>query len=201
MVFSPARRRPVVIASPAPSDDTGNRLIAAASPPSATMLPGVCRVSVRAQTEVPAIAALTAKPWRARARTRVCNNAASPTEQMRAAGDIKEQPVRRIERHQRREAVAPIGDIAERLRIGHDIGVEHLQVRAHRSRIRQGLADMQAEPLGDLIQRMDHQRVVVLDDDDAGLIGFTQPDAAEEPLDPIDGQARQPQAENAPTVH
>ena len=58
---------------------------------------------------------------------------------------------------------------------------------------------MQTEPLGGFIQRMDHQRVVLLDNDDAGIIGLTQ--RAEEPLDPVDGQARQPQAENTPTVH
>jgi len=60
---------------------------------------------------------------------------------------------------------------------------------------------MQPEALGGLVQRMDHQRIAVLDDDDAGIIGFTQPGAAEEALDPVDGQARQPQAEDTPTVH
>jgi len=59
---------------------------------------------------------------------------------------------------------------------------------------------MQTEAFGGLIQRMDHQRIVVLDDDDAGLIGLTQPGAAKKPLDPVDGQARQPQAEDPPTV-
>jgi hypothetical protein len=46
---------------------------------------------------------------------------------------------------------------------------------------------MQPEALGGFIERMDHQRIAVLDDDDAGI---TQ--RAEEPLDPVDGQARQP---------
>ena len=36
-------------------------------------------------------------------------------EQMGAAGDVEEQPMRRIERHQRREAVAPVGDVVQRL--------------------------------------------------------------------------------------
>jgi hypothetical protein len=97
-------------------------------------------------------------------------NRSLAAEQMCATGDIEEQPVRGIERHQRREAVAPIGDVAERLRIGHDIGVEHTQIRTHRPRIGQRLADVQAEALGGLVQRMDHQRIVVLDDDDARLI-------------------------------
>lgn len=60
---------------------------------------------------------------------------------------------------------------------------------------------MQTKALGGFIQRMDHQRVVVLDDNDARIIGSTQPGAAEEPLDPVDGQAWQPQAEDTPTVH
>ena len=32
-------------------------------------------------------------------------------EQMGAAGDVEKQPMRRIQRHQRREAVAPVGDV------------------------------------------------------------------------------------------
>lgn len=61
---------------------------------------------------------------------------------------------------------------------------------------------MQTEALGGFIQRMDHQCIVLLDDDNAGTIVIpTQPGAVEEPLDPVDGQARQPQAEDTPTVH
>ena len=110
--------------------------------------------------------------------------------------------MRRIERHQRGEAVAPIGDVAERLRISHDIGVEHFQIWAHRPRIGQRLADIQAEALCGLVQRMDYQCIDVLDDDNVRLIVIlTQPGAAEEALDPVDGQARQPKAEDTPTVH
>lgn len=60
---------------------------------------------------------------------------------------------------------------------------------------------MQPEALGGFIKSMDHQRIDVLDDDNAGLIGLMQSDVAEEPLDPVDGQAWQPQAEDTPTVH
>ena len=119
---------------------------------------------------------------------------------MRAAGDVEQDAAVAIQRHQRREAVAPVGDVAERLGIGHDIGVEHLQVRTHRPGIGERLADMQTEAFGGLVQRMDHQRIAVLDDDDARNIGFTRPGAVEEPLDPVDGQARQPQAEDTPTI-
>ena len=59
---------------------------------------------------------------------------------------------------------------------------------------------MQTEALGRLVQRMDHQRVAVLGNDDAGLIVFMQSDVAKEPLDPVDGQSRQPQAEDTPTI-
>ena len=52
MVFSPARRRPLVMASPAPSADTGSGATASASSPSAMIFPEAWRVSVRAQIEV-----------------------------------------------------------------------------------------------------------------------------------------------------
>ena len=78
MVFRPARRRPPVMASPAPSADTGSGLTAAASSPSAMIFPEVWRVSVRAQIEVLAIAALTAKPRRLSAPQTICSSARSP---------------------------------------------------------------------------------------------------------------------------
>ena len=161
MVFRPARRRPVLMVSPAPSADTGSRLTAAASPPSATMVPEACRVSVRAQTEVPAIAALTAKPWRSARRTTVCNSAASPPNRCAqpvmsrnspCGGSSATSGVKRS--HQSAMSL-------ERLGIGRVIGVEHLQIRTHRAGIGQRQADMQAEALGGLVQRMDHQRVVL----------------------------------------
>ena len=113
------------MASSAPSADTGRAATASASSPSATILPEAQRVSVRAQIEVPAIAALTAKPWRVSAPVSVPQQRRLAAEQMGAAGDVEEQPVRRIERHQRREAVAPVGDVLQRLAVGGFIGVVH----------------------------------------------------------------------------
>ena len=113
MVFRPARRRPRVMASPAPSADTGSGWIASASPPSATMRPATWRVSVRAQIEVLAMPALTANPCRVSAPHTHLHQRGLAAEQMGAAGDIQEQTMRRIERHQRREAVAPVGDVAQ----------------------------------------------------------------------------------------
>jgi len=46
-------------------------------------------------------------------------------EQMGAAGNVQKQAVRGIQRHQRRKAVAPVGDVIQRLRIGRFIGIEH----------------------------------------------------------------------------
>jgi hypothetical protein len=74
-------------------------------------------------------------------------------EQMGAAGDIEKQAVRGIERYQRREAVAPVGDIVQRLGIGHFIGIEHLQLRTDRAGIGQWQAHLEAEMRGGIIQR------------------------------------------------
>jgi hypothetical protein len=134
-------------------------------------------------------------------------------EQMRATGDVEKQPMRRIERHQRREAVAPVGDVIQQFGVGGLIGVEHLQMRANRPRIGQRQTDLEAEIGGGIIQRVDLQHVVLLGDDDAGVVlgdilelwrtfVFNPPAAVadELPLDAVDGQAWQPQAEDTPRV-
>ncbi len=46
-------------------------------------------------------------------------------EQMHTAGDVEKQAVRGIERHQRREAVAPTGNGIQRVDVGGLIGIEH----------------------------------------------------------------------------
>jgi len=78
--------------------------------------------------------------------------------------------MRRIERDQRRETVAPVGDGVQRLRIRGLVGVEHLYVRADRAGIGQRQADFKAETRCGVIQRINLQRVVLLCDDDAWLI-------------------------------
>ena len=109
--------------------------------------------------------------------------------------------MRRIERHQRREAVAPVGDVFERLAVGDFIGVEHRQFGADRAGIGERQADREAGVYGQLIKRINQNGVVLLGDDDAG--GFiiqlfvVVPHLA---LDAVDGQAWQPQAEDTPTV-
>ncbi len=42
--------------------------------------------------------------------------------QMRAAGDVQKQTLRRIERHDRREALAPAGDVIQQFQIGFIFG-------------------------------------------------------------------------------
>ena len=65
MVLSPARRRPPITASSAPSANSGSGFIASASSPSSDdAWPGRQRASARAQAGVPAIAAVTIKPCR-----------------------------------------------------------------------------------------------------------------------------------------
>ena len=91
-------------------------------------------------------------------------------EQMRAAGDVEEQAVRGIQRHQRREAVAPVGDGVQRLRIRGLVGIEHLYVRADRAGIGQRQADLKSETGRGIVQRGNLQRVVLLCDDDTGLV-------------------------------
>jgi hypothetical protein len=117
--------------------------------------------------------------------------------------------MRRIERHQRREAVAPVGDVIQQFGVGGLIGVEHPQMWTYGPRIGQRQADLEAEIGGGIIQRIDLQRVVLLGDDDARVVGsivdgkrFTRRDAVVDglPPDAVDGQAWQPQAEDTPRV-
>ena len=66
-------------------------------------------------------------------------------EQMRAAGDVEQQAVRRIEPDQRRVAVAPVGDRFEQRDVGARVGLRDRDRRMHRARIRERHAGAQAE--------------------------------------------------------
>jgi hypothetical protein len=46
-------------------------------------------------------------------------------EQMDTAGDVEKQAMRSIDRHQRREAVAPVGNGIQSPGVGRFIGIEH----------------------------------------------------------------------------
>ena len=113
MVFNPARRRPRAMAhrrrARTPAADRRQR------PPRhrRRFLPETCRVSVRAQIEVAAIAALTAKPCRVSAPHMICSSAASPPNRWAQPVMSRYRPCGGIERDQRRETVAPVGDVIQ----------------------------------------------------------------------------------------
>ena len=88
---------------------------------------------------------------------------------MGATGDVEKQAMRGIERDQRREAVAPVGDIVQGRGVGSRIGVEHFQMRTDRPRVGERQTDLEAETGGSIIQRVNLQRVVLLGDDDGGI--------------------------------
>ena len=112
--------------------------------------------------------------------------------------------MRSIERLQRREAVAPVRDIIQRPGIGRFIGIEHPQLRTDGAGIGERQIYFQAETRGGVVEGENLQRIVLLGDDDTGIIGilFSQSGvaAAKLALDAVDGQARQPQAEDTPPV-
>jgi hypothetical protein len=109
--------------------------------------------------------------------------------------------MRGIERHQRREAVAPVGNDIQRPGIGHFIGIEDLQLRTDGAGIGEWLADLKTEIGRGIIQRGNLQRVVLPGNDDAGKIISRRGAAARElAFDAVGGQARQPEAEDTPPV-
>jgi len=61
--------------------------------------------------------------------------------------------VRRIERHQRREAVAPVGDVIQRVGVGSLVGIEHPQLRTDGAGIGERQADIETEPGGRIVER------------------------------------------------
>jgi len=75
------------------------------------------------------------------------------TEQMHAAGDVEKQPMRGIERHQRRETVAPTGDGIQRVSVGGLVGIEHPELRTDGAGIGERQADIEAEPRGRIVER------------------------------------------------
>lgn len=76
-------------------------------------------------------------------------------EQMRAAGDIEEEPVGRIKTYQRRVAVAPVGDRFEQTAVRFEIGIHHRQRRIACAGVRETEPHLQAESLCSVVQRGD----------------------------------------------
>jgi len=103
---------------------------------------------------------------------------------------------------ERREAVAPVGDGVQRLRIRGLVGIEHLYVRADRAGIGQRQADFKAETGCGIVQRGNLQRVVLFGDDNTWKLTSRRGVVARQlALDAVGRQARQPQAEDAPAFH
>jgi len=87
-------------------------------------------------------------------------------EQMRAAGDIEQQPVRRVERGERRIANAPIGHGREQLRVGRRVFRHDVKIGMHGARLRQRDGQPQAAPFGDGIERHHGLGIAALAGDD-----------------------------------
>jgi hypothetical protein len=108
--------------------------------------------------------------------------------------------MRRIECHQRGETIAPVGDIVQDFGIRDLIGVEHCQLGADGTGIGERQSDLKTVSRGLVVEGINLQRVVLLDDDDARSVNRRDVLACGLTLDAIDGQARQPQAEDTPLV-
>jgi hypothetical protein len=76
--------------------------------------------------------------------------------------------MRRIERHQWGKAIAPVGDVFERLAVGDLVGIEHRQFGADGAGIDERQADREAGMYGQIIERVNQNGVVLLGDDDTG---------------------------------
>jgi hypothetical protein len=78
--------------------------------------------------------------------------------------------MRRIERHQRRKSVTPLGNDIQCLGIGGFIGIVHLQLRTDDAGIGERQAGVKAALCGRLVQRRNLQCVVLFGDDNARVI-------------------------------
>lgn len=89
-----------------------------------------------------------------KARDEVAAERRLAAEQMHTAGDVQQQPVRRIEAQQRRVTIAPIGDGVERLPLGCGIGLGHGDLRIHRAGIGEHVA---ASEMDELLKALPHR--------------------------------------------
>ena len=120
-------------------------------------------------------------------------------EQMGAAGDVEKQPMRRIERDQRRETVAPVGDVFQRLAVGRLVGIINRELRTDGAGIGKRQADGKTGADGRLVDGIEQQRVVLFRNDDAREVMLCVA-IRQLPPNAVDGQARQPQAEDTSPV-
>ena len=158
-------------------------------------MPTACHNARHAQAQptVSATATRACRPCCASRVTRSRRERRLAAEQMRAAGDVEHQPVRRIEPDQRRIAVAPVGDRFEQTPVGLRIGIRDRQARIHRARIGERHAGLEAEPRRGVVQGGDPQRALDRRDDDKG---FSRRGRAAR--DPVGRKPPQPHRQIAP---
>ena len=81
---------------------------------------------------------------------------------MRAAADVEQQAVGSVDRHQRRVAQAPVGDILQQRGVGLGVFLDRLQRRMHGARLRQRETRVQAEPFRRLVDGDDQLGIAAL---------------------------------------
>ena len=91
-------------------------------------------------------------------------------EQMRAAGDVEEEPVGRIETDQRGVAVAPVGNRDQHAPVGIGIGVGDGDLRIHRARVGERHAGLEAKPVRRVVHAGEPQRALHRLDNDERVI-------------------------------
>ncbi len=115
-------------------------------------------------------------------------------EQMRAAADVEQDAVGRIDGDERRVACAPVGDGVDEMRVGGGVLRHRGEIGMHGARLRQRHGFAQAKPLRRRIDRDQHVGIAALAVDDAGR---GRRDLTRRPREAVGRKPRQPQAEDA----
>jgi hypothetical protein len=110
------------------------------------------------------------KALRAQHATKATHEGGLAAKQMRTTGDIQEQAMWSIKRHQGRKPVTPLGKRIQRLGVGSLIGIVHLQLRTDSAGIGERQTDFKAESGCGFVECKNLQCVVLFDDDNARTI-------------------------------
>ena len=112
--------------------------------------------------------------------------------EMRAAGDVEREAVRRVAGDERRVAQAPVGDVLQELRVGVRILRHDVERGMHRARLRQRQPRMKPEPHRGVVDRGEHVGIAAL-----AVDGERRARILTRPGDAVGGEAAEPQAEHA----
>lgn len=115
---------------------------------------------------------------------------------MSDAGDVEHQPIAPIERDERREAGAEVGEALEELRFRFRVGLDRNEGGMARPRVGERQAGREAEPRGASVDADETLRVSDLGDDDEGRRNSPKPLTAQASR-AVGRQTRQPQGEKA----